>query len=462
MVVTLYTFSKRRNSTARPSGGTGVGVNLKNPTSKFSPTFLVGTINPTGYTYLKWDDRYYYIDDIIYTRDHYYELVCSLDILATYKDNVLASTAYVAYSSSNFSSHIVDQRLSTVDTLFYDTEASQLITDGVDVLNQGTYIINYVTSRPTYGGSGLSWLSTSTATQLLSTLSTDGFKNWLESFPKQLQGAYDALLSAIAVPFTWYTKPDANAPNIFLAGYDTGIKANRPSPRVVYKTSVSIPWQYADFRNIAPYTSLLLFLPAYGFVELNPNDYIGKTQITVELTIDGIKGDATYIVDKLFRADTSFGVPINIGTIKTNAVGTVGSTLATAGSIGGAIAASLATGGISTASVFTAAAVSAAQSTNVYISSQQRTVGSIGSNGGSSGIYASIGNWRNVYCMSLSHPTNVDPTVFTNALGRPCNKVLSLASLSGYVQTVGASVSIPNSNFAAQINSLLDGGVYLE
>ena len=279
MVITLYTFTKRRNSTARPTGGNNVGVNLKNPTSKFSPTFLIGGIDPTGYTYIKWDDRYYYIDDIIYTRDHYFELVCSIDYLATYKANILATTAYVAYSSSNFSSHIVDQRLSTEDTLFYDTETSQLITDGVDVLNQGTYIINYVTSHPTYGGSGLSWLSTATAVQLLSTLSTDGFKNWLDSFPKQLQGAYDALLSAIAVPFSWYTQPDANAPNIFLAGYDTGIKANRPSPRVIYTTSVAIPWQYEDFRNLAPYTTLLLFLPAYGFVELNPNDYIGKTQI---------------------------------------------------------------------------------------------------------------------------------------------------------------------------------------
>ena len=462
MLITLYSFSKRKNSTKQPNTGTQVGVNLKNPTSKYNPTFIIGNINPLSYTYLKWEDRYYYIDDIRFIRDHYYELVCSLDVLATYKANVLATTAYVAYSSTNFSTHIVDQRLSTEDTLFYDTESSQLITDGVEVLKQGTYIINYVTSRPTYGGSGLSWMSSSTAEQLLSTLSTEGFKNWLDSFPKQLQGAYDALLSAIAVPFTWYTTPDENAPNIFLAGYDTGIKANRPIPRVVYKTYVTIPWRYTDFRNLAPYTTLLLFLPAYGFVELNPNDYIGKTQITVELTIDGITGHATYIVDKLFRANTSFGVPINIGTIKSNAVGTVGSTLATAGSIGGAIAASLATGGLSVPAAFTTAAAIASQASNTYVSSQQRSVGSIGTNGGSDGIYASIGNWRNVYCMSLSHPTNVEPTVFTNALGRPCNKVLSLASLSGYVQTVGASVSIPNSIHATEVNNLLNGGVYIE
>lgn len=459
MVITLYTFSKRRNSTAQPSGGTNVGVNLKNPTSKYSPTFLIGGIDPTGYTYLKWEDRYYYIDDHIYTRDHYFELICTFDHLATYKDNILATTAYVAYSSSNFSTHIVDQRLSTIDTSVTQTAASTLFSDGVGSFMLGTYIITYVSSSPTYGASGVTWTSEAQAVSIVKTLSSAGFKTWQDEFPKQLLGAYDALLSVTAVPFSWHERPLSfpHPPNVLLGGYDTGIASHPPNPRVEYSTNVSIPWQYDDFRNLAPFTSLLLFLPGYGLVELNPNDFIGKTAITIKAVVDGLSGKTTYIVDNVYKATTTLGVSMNVGTVSH------GNLLSSSLSLAQSTLSSL-TGLFSTSPIgaLSSSLNGIPQIVSSYISSQQRTLGSIGSNGATNDIYASIGSWADVICYTISHPTNVEPSVFTSTLGRPCNKVVSLSTLTGYVQTIGASVSTPNSNSSTVINQLLDGGVYIE
>ena len=129
MLITLYSFSKRKNSTKQPNTGTQVGVNLKSPTSKYNPTFIIGNTNPLPYTYLKWEDRYYYIDDIRFIRDHYYELVCSLDVLATYKANVLATSAYVAYSSSNYNENLLDSRISSLTTATTQTSSTVLFDD---------------------------------------------------------------------------------------------------------------------------------------------------------------------------------------------------------------------------------------------------------------------------------------------------------------------------------------------
>ena len=459
MLITLYSFSKRKNSTKQPNTGTQVGVNLKSPTSKYNPTFIIGNINPLSYTYLKWEDRYYYIDDIRLIRDHYYELVCSLDVLATYKANVLATTAYVAYSSSNFSTHIVDNRLSTIDTLSTKSSSSTLFSDGVGSIMLGTYIITYVSSSPTYGASGVTWASEPQAINIVKMLSTEGFTTWQNEFPKQLLGAYDALLSVTAVPFSWYQRElsFSHPPNILLGGYDTGVASHPPNPRVEYSTTVSIPWQYEDFRNLEPYTSLLLFLPGYGLVELNPNDFIGKTSITIKAVVDGLTGKTTYIVDKVYKATTTLGVNMNVGTVS------YGNLLYSSLSLAQSTLSSL-TGLFSTNPIgaLTSSINSVPQLASSYISSQQRSLGSIGSNGASNDIYASIGSWADVICTTLSHPTNVDPSVFTSTLGRPCNQVISLSSLTGYVQTVNASVSISNSIHATEVNNLLNGGVYIE
>ena len=67
MELKLYTFSKRRNSTARPtSSGLSINVNLKRSTSILNPVFLLqGDIEEfLLYDYAYYNGRYYFIDDV--------------------------------------------------------------------------------------------------------------------------------------------------------------------------------------------------------------------------------------------------------------------------------------------------------------------------------------------------------------------------------------------------------------
>ena len=456
----VYKFTKRANSTKRPTNEPQLKLDgwHKKTTSLYKPTFTV-TERLVGYSYLKWEQMYYYITDIIFIRKDYYELVCELDDLATYKENILNTTAYVLYSASNVNYQLVDARLSTSNVPTIKTSAANLITDGASNMTSGTFVITYVTSQPTYGASGVLHLSYDGCMGVAQSLVSDGFKGWLESFPKQFNGAYDALLSCLYLPFVWSSTADKN---VVLGGYDTGVTGRLPGNHS-YSCDVTIPWAFNDFRNLPPYTSLMLYLPAYGFIELNPCDYIGNSSVSVELIVDGLTGTGTYLVGNNFKASTTFATPINIGTIKSNAVGATMSALSTVGATAGAIATSIATGGLGAPAAIGAASSIAGMAAHTYIASQQRSLGSVGSNGGLASIYLSpIADWGMVQALIIAHNTVQEPSALTQTLGGTCHQALQLKTLSGYCQTINASVNTPNLTASNKINSMLDGGIFIE
>lgn len=439
MNINLYQFGKRVNSLKVPSQeGLALSVVLKEDTSIYNPTFILN-YNPFDYNYLKWDDRYYYIVDKVYRNNSIFEISCQIDVLATYRSDILNTSSYVQYSSSNYDIGITDSRLSTKDEVSISASQSTLLTDGNVA---GTYILNYATSSATWGPTGCVWLSRTQSVNLANELNSTGFNEFLENFQKQFTGAYDSLISCRYVPFLW---AGGGSAEVVLGGYQTGIIGQLIVPDVRYSVEVTIPWQFNDFRNQAPFTSILLYLPAYGYLEINPDDYIGKTSIRIDLVIDGATGEGTYIIGNIARCSTMFSAPVPVGTVSTNNMGFVG------GLISAGISAS--TGNV----------IGTISSIEGIVASQARNVGNVGSLGGGSGILASPVPWQNVVCISISHDTNQEPNSLLSVQGRPCLKVLSLSSLTGYCQTINASVSVnASNNIIEEINNLLNGGIYIE
>lgn len=438
MNITLYTFKKRINSLKVPSGGVEKSVLLKEQCSLYNPSFKV-SFNPSQYNYVKFQNKYYYINDINYIKSEVFEIVCSIDVLASYRNEILNSIAYVQYSQSNFDDRIIDTRLSTVDRATIDSTSSVILTDG-DVANP-TFVLEYVTSKPPNGVSGVCWLKAVSAIALANKLGSEDFKTWLTENEKELKGAYDSVLAMRRIPLNW----SSSDIEIYLGSWNSGISGMFPYNMKYYECDIDIPFQFNDFRNQQPFTSLMLFLPAHGFVEINPNDVIDKTSLHIKLAIDGITGAGTYIVDNIYKGDCNFAIETSIGTIKGNSLSTISSAV---GVIGG-----LATGGIG------GAISSAIQG---VISSQQRSLGSTGRSSGGSSIYASVGDWKSVYLFSICHNTNQEPSSIAKTNGRPLNQNVSLSSLSGFTQTVNASVQCDNDDMATKINALLDGGVFIE
>ena len=110
--VNFYNFSKRENSTKRPAGnGNQFSCNIKMPSGVLNPVIeLSTTTNMTQYNYCKiahFQDRYYFVSD--WVSDHGLWIAhLKVDVLATYKTDILASTQYVLRSASKSNLTIPD------------------------------------------------------------------------------------------------------------------------------------------------------------------------------------------------------------------------------------------------------------------------------------------------------------------------------------------------------------------
>lgn len=111
MNVTFGRTQKRINSTSRVmnAGGITLDCKLKEPTAMQTPVFLVqGLTKGVLYNFAKFEDNYYWIDDIVYVNRHIQEVHCHLDPLATFRDAIKDTKGMVVYGSSDNRNQFVD------------------------------------------------------------------------------------------------------------------------------------------------------------------------------------------------------------------------------------------------------------------------------------------------------------------------------------------------------------------
>ena len=110
--VTFYQFTKKANSTARPSGGTSYQCVLKSVSSVLDPTIEIdaGTIyRPAyNYAYIAEYGRYYWVTDWTWINNRIWQASLSVDVLATYKDEIGSESLYVLRSSAAYDGNIID------------------------------------------------------------------------------------------------------------------------------------------------------------------------------------------------------------------------------------------------------------------------------------------------------------------------------------------------------------------
>lgn len=138
MNLTLYrNFSKKRNSTKQPTGGTTFDVRMKAGCSIENPVFLIDGVD-LSVNYAYWNGSYYFVDDIIVGNNNIYEIHCTIDVLATYKTAIGASTQFVERSSNTYDQMIIDNMLSASQeieaTHSNETLASRWTTPGCYII----------------------------------------------------------------------------------------------------------------------------------------------------------------------------------------------------------------------------------------------------------------------------------------------------------------------------------------
>lgn len=105
---------KRINSTKQSfTSSTTLSCKLKEPCSMQSPVFEVqGLTKGTLYNFAKFENRYYWVDDVVYLTNNIQEVHCHLDVLATWKTAIGNTPAFVKYSNkTNRSRRIDDPRI---------------------------------------------------------------------------------------------------------------------------------------------------------------------------------------------------------------------------------------------------------------------------------------------------------------------------------------------------------------
>lgn len=439
MRITLFNFEKRVNSTKQPPNDTGVNVEitLKNDIDFINPTFYLD-VSYKDYNYLKWDNRFYYINNKSIVNLNTVALFCNIDYLRTYKTNIQNTTAFVIYSSSNYVSDIIDPRVVMDIKSTFEITSNTLITDGS---TDGTYIINYVTSNATYGATGILWTNQTGCTLLSRKLTDTNFLN-LENFEKQFNNVYQAIKSALYVPFNWLKRGGAGK-QFILGNYRTAVGGFSPVSSITYESSILCNRHFNDFRDYCN-IDYILYLPGYGFIEIDKNDYLGKS-INVKLTVDGITGEGYYLIGNTQKYNTTFSTPVSIGTVTGNIMSVYSNAINTV------------------ANVVTGNVIGAVGSgVNRLLNTRQRQLGAVGSQGGSAGTFLSIDDWEKIYLVKIIHNSTISPDSLTDIKGRPCQSMQRIGDLTGYCQVDNASVQTDNYTATQYINSMLNGGVYIE
>lgn len=474
--LTLWKFSKRENSTAIPSApGTELDILLKDRTQILSPVFLLELSSYPDYNYALFEGRYYFITQIESLREDLWSLSCRVDVLGTYKASIQATTAFVLYDTSA-NTELTDSRISMKTSSTLQIESASFATIGggsfaavsiVGRSNTRTFLMSLADAGNLMSGIN-NWITTAIASPAGGSGSPeeaiDGFAEMATDAFRQLiatGSAKDCIRSAIILPLNGSQITGLSNFRVWLGEFDTGksyVSINSSSERIVKDVlTINIPWQATDWRRNSPYHELYLYIPYVGLNRLPVGDLIGETSIIVESSVDLASGDTVMQVRAssgkiIAHYNASLGVPMPLGASNVtpmqmaNTILSAGQGAASAASsymkldVGGGVAKSLGT-------------------IQGIMNNLEPIPTCIGGNGGG----AILGLQNTAYLFSIFHDTNVSPDSVSAIMGTPTREVKSLSGLSGYVQTIGASVSGAMLDAErSEINKLLDGGIYIE
>lgn len=502
----FYNFAKRKNSTKIPSSQpTTYNITLKDDCSITNPVIGLDigiANNPHNYNYCKITTfgRWYYVSDWVWSGRLWWATL-SVDVLATYKIDIYNTSCYVLRSAGRYNSDISDGFYPTkfVTNAYSDYISKNHLTPVYNFWAQtfadGFYVIGIINSDNTSIGAVSYYAMTPSnfailKARLMSSTSWTDISvtnpDLGDSLYKSLFNPYQYIVSINWFPFSMPANIGTQIPTLPFGWWSIGnITAYAITNYIYDKNSndtelIVIDHPQADsrgkFLRAAPFSKYRLFFPPFGEFELDANVIAnGKWGIyydmdekacplKFDLYIDLISGTGALSVymdvqgnDPFYRAtllytQTQISVPIQLAQVANNAWGALKNNVITSANVIGS-ALSLDIKG---------AITNAASGILNNIESSVPHVMTTGSNGSISPFIT-----QDVKTESI-HQIAVDDA--PEEYGRPLCENVQLGTLSmqntnssGFVITLKADVNI--SGYETEINEIntaLDGGVYLE
>lgn len=457
MTLKTWSFAKKKNSTAQPTGsGRDYSVYMKENTSIENPVFILGTGIDADINMCQWAGKYYFIDDSELLSKDQIALHCSTDVLATHKTAIGNYTCHVSRcaSSTYFDNMIYDSAVSQSQEIIAErSEISQMFTTG-HISQDGTFLLKVVGA---YGsntaGIAMYVLTKAELEEVLDFMFTDG------TYPDILT---DSLVKSFFNPFQyivglyWFPFSKSAYGNLDVGAVKFGWwETNRQTYSIVHNQTinaggnVTIPsYYYNDFRSYHNgFTQMTLSIPSVGVINLDPS-LLSRAgmNLSIGLTVDLATGNT---LANVWRSDLTLsdliasyhgkmGCSIPVGQVN----GEAGSLISSAAQVGIGVATKNAASGVSGA------------------------LGVIGSYNPPSSVLGNFGGRESVAYQSqaiLSMRTYRSGELLTDVYGRPCHKNLRLGLLSGFIQCQGASIALPAPDSEIdKVNTYLNTGFYYE
>lgn len=468
MQATLYQFAKRTNSTKRPSGGQGFGIDLKAPCNIINPEIKIATqSDPTGFNYcfLPAFSRYYWVKNWTYS-DGLWNASLTVDTLASYRDQIGSATEYVVRSSAKYDGTISDG-------LYPATAKVQSVTTSfqggfAETISGGFFVIGFIAKAAnSIGAITYVVMTPGNAKKLSAKLLTDvsylsiDNSEISDNLTKVLFNPYQYIVSCNYFPFDVailaahlpiVAKIDVGWWSVDVPGWILGEDNNNFKKSV----SVTVPKHpqaanRGEYCNVAPYTDYTIYLQPFGVIPLDASKMWGATTLSIQYVVDLFTGDS---VLRIFTNDTQqlvyettakLGVSVQLSNINFGISSGSGGLLQTgiAAAFGG-LQAALSGGTLSDVGN---GILNAAQATNADVASKGAT---------GSTIAFDMAPYMVARFKIIADDNNEDH-------GRPLCQRVQLFSIPGFIMVDDPDIALPAT--AAEIDSVksyMKNGFFLE
>ena len=471
--VEFFNFSKKRNSTKQPTSGSGTtftNIDLKEDTSILAPILkirvagmpapvTIAPVNTFTYCYIAKFNRYYFIDDWVYTPGMW-EAHLSIDVLASHKTQIGSTSAYVERSASQYNGTIID-KLYPANT-DYDIQYTALACsyNPIDPTG-GMYVVGIINSAANTAGAVTYYaMGQSDLADLLNYMygnniwNASGISEISEGLFKSMFNPIQYIVSCMWLPFPYESFTSQGKVPVYLGYYATNVTAYQVTylfQKTYITGTIPVHPQAAtrgDYLNYAPYTDVTLYIPPFGSIPIDTSYLKKGMKLFAPTWIDHITGEATIRISFCPSADrietnvctersAKLGVPIQLAQVLadySHTIQTMQSGLS--GGIAGLIAGAIG---------------STVQSA---LDAKYPSVSTSGSNGSFMGA--------NIPCYAISHHVKIVDG--DNAdLGRPLMTTKTLNTLSGYIKCGEAHFAAPClASEREKVESFMLAGFYYE
>lgn len=321
MRVKFYVFSKKYNSTLRPTSDLTpqeYDCVLKSSSSVISPTLELNyglVLNPSQYNYCYIEDygRYYWITEWTFMKS-YWLASLSVDVLATWRPYIGNTDMYVYRSSYEYNPKVPDGAYSTTgDSDVQKISLQNQLLSDID-LNNGYYIVqiygifDYDDDTSRYYVFTPSQFTTF-INKMYATLADDGlFETLAVGIRNSIFNISDYIGSCRWSPIEPYCQQQTTTSLRIGSTTLTGIACRKlftysdgSSIRWAVKFDVQIPKHPASLTrgecyNLKPYSEYKLYYLPFGIKELDPNKLMCRKYLSLHIVVDAITGEGILTV----------------------------------------------------------------------------------------------------------------------------------------------------------------------